>query len=691
MSFFKPFGLLTLVCAVQLAYAQPQEMIDPELDDAEFAKVVVALAMQSYLNNPKGEINPRMEYIVGYTDTGVPITNRRKGVIEMGKRLAKLMLEREEKLVREGKMKPRKRPLTWEQREALIAEQIAKHGPITTKTFIIPGTTPEQSEQIHQENTGIKVTKNIHGHPKDQYVLDTDTLIQISDQTENIDTVAKTDFAAVEVFHTERRFEKNPFEDYQEEQTTTVDEPTSAEEIYKSYFPDEFKTPIRPISWIDRLSSFFVSKAFASELDPRTLFTEKELKEMRKTKKAIEEKNVEKTQKDLLGTSPTISPEMMNKAKEMAEVIRSRPLDVRPAIEVVDHRLSDKLTAKNGVLVLKEQPDHMTVEGQDELTFIFISYSLSDKVLMDIFKRHQNRKDVQIVMRGIPDGQNIATGVKRIQNMVIDMDPQPNVIIDPTLFTHFSVKSVPTVVRASVGKEQSELDRKNGHLSLIAKVEGLHNDQWLLDRIEQGHKGDLGQQGTIYEIAERDMIEEMKERVAKIDWSEKKEAAIKRFWGNQTFVELSQSRKDSVRELDPSVIVTQDMKDANGLVIHKAGTRINPLAIRDFNSMLVIFDPTDPQEREIIDQLRSQWSKEPFKERIFIASKMDKEEGWDAYEKYTDWLDAPLYLLMSDVARRFHIKSTPTLVTADNDRDVFLIEEIAVPVKEDKEVNHAKN
>ena len=689
MSSFKSLAFVVLSLATSTIHAQePAENI---FEDMTFAQTVMALGLEQYLTNARGEITPRFEEIVGYTDTGVPITQRRRGVARMGIRLAKLMLEREEQLVREGKMKPRKRPLTWEQREAIIAERIAKTGPITTETFIIPGTTPEQSKKIHSDEVGMIIKTDHQGQTMARYVDEEGNDVTSTQDTKplNPNGHQESQFKAVSIQTNERHFQLEN-NDENESIAPQNSEPVSAEELYRQYFPDEYRSSDKKdkVSFYESVLSYFVSPAYAEQkqVDKR-FFSHEEMKAFKADKDQIEKNARSKKTEGFIKDVQTVTPEMMDKAKALSEVIRTKPIDLYSAVESLDPNVAQSLTEKNGKLVFKNESNVDASKELEKITLIFISYSLSERQLLNIFHRNLGRHDVQFVMRGVPEGQDIAKGAKKLQKLAQSLEPQPNIVIDPTLFTYFDVKAVPTVVRATVRKEQSEVDRKNGHLSLIAKVEGLHNDEWIKQRIQSGEQGNLGQQGEIFEIAEPDMIEEMKRRVAQIDWDAKKREAIKRFWKNQTFLTLKQANRARVREIDPSLVVTEDIHDANGLLIHKAGTVVNPLSMQEFNSMLVIFDPTDKNERDIIDELKKKWSKEPYKNRIFIASSMDKQRGWEAYEELTNWLDEPLYMLMPDVKTRFQIEATPSLVTADNQRDVFVIEEIPVPVKEAKEAS----
>ena len=212
-------------------------------------------------------------------------------------------------------------------------------------------------------------------------------------------------------------------------------------------------------------------------------------------------------------------------------------LDANPEIYAVIPDADKKLQKLRGDLFEIAPPN-----PQGEQTYIFVSYSLSEEVLKDIMLRHGNRSDVTVVMRGVPDGMNVPDGVKKMQLLATSITPAASLIIDPPLFDEYDIQQVPAVVR--VGRTPSKLDMNlkdpNGrrYAPMVAKVTGLHNDEWLLDQIENGERGDLGVRGDVKEIAEPNLIDEMKRRVALIDWQKKKEEALQRFWKNQKFRKL---------------------------------------------------------------------------------------------------------------------------------------------------------
>lgn len=359
-----------------------------------------------------------------------------------------------------------------------------------------------------------------------------------------------------------------------------------------------------------------------------------------------------------------------NVVDALIDMLESNP-EIYAAIPDADKRLQQL----SGKLIDDNLPD-----SKGEATYIFVSYSLSEDVLKDIVERHKGRNDVTLVMRGVPQGMNIPEGIRKMQTIANSVEPIASVIIDPALFREYGIKQVPAVVR--VGRAPSALtlspDMKQGRkfAPLIAKVAGLHNDKWLMEKIEAGKKGDLGVQGFLSEIEEPDLIDEMKKRVALIDWEQKKEEAVKRFWKGQTFDVLPTAELHRVREIDPTILVEKDLKDLAGNYIRKAGDRVNPLQIRPFTQTLLIFNPVSEEEMIRVETFLSERSQQGLAAPVMIATQIDKAKDWDGYKELTDRLDAHVFLLTPEVKQRWCIEKTPSVVTADNRRHVFLVQEL---------------
>ena len=367
-----------------------------------------------------------------------------------------------------------------------------------------------------------------------------------------------------------------------------------------------------------------------------------------------------------------------NALNALAAILDSNP-EIYAAIPDADKRLA-RLQGK----VIDIAPPNPL----GEQTFIFISYSLSDSEIKSILERQKSRKDVTLVMRGVPDGMNIPDGVQRIQNLAAEVKPPVPIIIDPALFREYGISRVPAVVRAMRSPEPlgitPDQTKPRRIATLVAKVEGLDNDEWLKTQIEAGERGNLGIQGNTKEIAEPDLIEEMKRRVALIDWQKKKDEAVKRFWKKKEFKVFPTASEERLREIDPTILVEKDLTDLAGRPIRKAGDRVNPLQIRPFTQTMIIFNPVSEDEMERVEALRARLREEGRRNVVLIATQIDKKADWDGYVALTDRLDSHVYLMTPEVEYQWRIEKTPAVVTADNSRHVFLVRELG-PIEPKKE------
>lgn len=309
-------------------------------------------------------------------------------------------------------------------------------------------------------------------------------------------------------------------------------------------------------------------------------------------------------------------------------------------------------------------------------TFVFISRSLGTSALKSIFTTLSGDKDAVAVFRGVPEGDKIDQGLWDIQAMAKQFSPPPNIILDPTLFRDYHVTQVPVVI---VTDEQSTDFLDSGNPSkVVARVDGLSDPAWLRSKVKQGQTGDLGHQGPVASISEPDLIEVMKAKMANIDWESKKKKAVANFWAHQHFQTLTPATKPRTRKIDPTVVVTQDIKSPDGTVIAAKGTRINPLNIRPFDEVVVVFDPLDKKGMaQLKEELPAIKTAAKNLHILYIATRFDKDAGWDSYKATADLFDAPVYLLTSDVLLRFKLEHTPSVITSDPDRKVFVVRELA--------------
>jgi conjugal transfer pilus assembly protein TraW len=310
----------------------------------------------------------------------------------------------------------------------------------------------------------------------------------------------------------------------------------------------------------------------------------------------------------------------------------------------------------------KQSRNQQAVNTSKPLTVMFISFSLGEVALKGIFQEASGRDDVLLVLRGPKPQQKLPQLFAELKTLLKGVDPVPNIVIDPTRFQKYAVTTVPEIVVEDYGKS-------------YLQVKGVTSLDWVKAQLEQNRQGDLGRFGQIYDIAEIDMLQEIKTRLAGIDWKQKKQQALARFWQKREFEELPKAIEDRERLVDLTVTAPRDLSAPNGNLIVRAGQTVNPLEKMAFGLCLLVFDGSDPAQIERVKRLSCQDSKA---RRMYLATQLPRQDGWEALKTLETSLNAPVYLLTPDVRQRFQLQNVPALIEQSGNRVV--VRESKVPV-----------
>ncbi|OAI06849.1 conjugal transfer protein, partial [Methylomonas methanica] len=231
-------------------------------------------------------------------------------------------------------------------------------------------------------------------------------------------------------------------------------------------------------------------------------------------------------------------PDWLNSQDEQLDVKRQvqQVLDASQAIQT--EALSTRLpTVASGL---------PTPTSNKPLTLLFVSFSLGESALKGIVEEAAGRDDVLLVFRGPKPGQKLPALMADLKRLLKGIDPLPNIVIDPTRFQRWSVSSVPDIVVEQEGKSRLH-------------VRGVSSLSWLDEQIKAGKQGDLGALGDVGEITEIDLLEEIKRRMAAIDWKQKQQQAISRFWAQQKFEVLPVAQANRDRTVDLTITAPRDL------------------------------------------------------------------------------------------------------------------------------------
>lgn len=404
---------------------------------------------------------------------------------------------------------------------------------------------------------------------------------------------------------------------------------------------------LNPLNSPEMDTSFNAAPAYELTAEDQALIQQgqqlkKPLEALETADKALIESAISQKQTPL----PAIDAQLMQRRVEIAEAALSAPPTE-----------NKRLSAPS--LYLADQPQLL----------LFASRSLSQSGLQELLESAAHTPNTTVVLRGIPQGMTLGEGLFWIQKLAARQQPMPYIVLDPLLFQRYQVTSVPTVIALP------PTAATHGFHPPLARVQGIHDANWLRLQLAAGKRGDLGLQGPVREIKEPDLIGVMQTRLSQIDWQQKKQAALARFWQQPHFYTLSAAPKKRQRVLDPTVVVTETIQTADGQVIAPKGARINPLSLRPFTQTVVVFDPLVPKQQPLIQQALLKIQPVAGHRVMYIATQFDREAGWAGYEALTEQLQAPVFLLTPDVLERFELQHTPSIITAQGKQ--FVIEELA--------------
>jgi conjugal transfer pilus assembly protein TraW len=277
---------------------------------------------------------------------------------------------------------------------------------------------------------------------------------------------------------------------------------------------------------------------------------------------------------------------------------------------------------------------------------VFISLSIGSSVLKGLFEEASGQKDVVLIFRGPKPDQKLPQLLAELKPLIKGIDPVPNIVIDPTRFQKWAVTTVPEIIVEEQGRA-------------TIRVKGVSSLDWVRSQQALGRQGDLGQFGETYAIAEIDLLAEIKQRLAHIDWPKQQQQAIARFWQNRQFEVLPEAQENRDRLIDLTVTAPRDLVGPNGQLIIPAGLTVNPLDKIPFGLCLKVFDGSDKAQFELIRQLSCQDNNTRV---LYVATQFNRAAGWEGLKKLETTLKAPVYLLTADVQQRFQLQAVPSLV-----------------------------
>lgn len=191
----------------------------------------------------------------------------------------------------------------------------------------------------------------------------------------------------------------------------------------------------------------------------------------------------------------------------------------------------------------------------------------------------------------------------------------------------------------------------------------------------QVHALDLGVYGKSYPISEPDFLVEIQnianQKVTSGEWKKQEIEAVARgrryFERPPAVAGIRTATKGRVRQFDPSITLSEDLRDADGRLIFAAGTRVNPADISPFPGALLFLSGDDKRQVALAEKLIKQKG---------ATLKVILVDGSPA-ELMRKWERAVYFDQAGAGVRRFGLDTVPALISQLNPTDRFLtIEEI---------------
>ncbi|EIC1586300.1 conjugal transfer protein [Escherichia coli] len=285
---------------------------------------------------------------------------------------------------------------------------------------------------------------------------------------------------------------------------------------------------------------------------------------------------------------------------------------------------------------------------------IFASFSMPDYVMEDLLRTASEHK-ARVVFNGLKKGTTRLTETQAAINqfLVKAKIESPLITIDPDSFSQYQINQVPTIISKETNR--------------FAKMVGSFNIDYFVREIAQKPDQDLfPSAGTTYPVEEKSIIKELEERSQQYDWEGAKKRAVADTWKNQWMINLPPAAEHKEWMIDPTVRVTQDIKDKQGRVIASAGELINPLGRFPQNLTMIIFDPMNPGQLE--------WAEKQYRLRLGsgqvmpMFTRIGQDNGWDHLNDLREKFNGKVFKVNEQIITRFHIKNTPALISTENDK-----------------------
>jgi conjugal transfer pilus assembly protein TraW len=197
----------------------------------------------------------------------------------------------------------------------------------------------------------------------------------------------------------------------------------------------------------------------------------------------------------------------------------------------------------------------------------------------------------------------------------------------------------------------------------------------LVGGFETAAATDFGKYGQTFIIAEESFIAMLKKRLDNIDLEQEKQkiqARAKTQVENPNPVSsISPATQSRIFYFDPSYILDKDAILPCGKILHKAGTKVNPLERMDLNRRMFFIDARQETQIFWLKEMLNNPLPKQIEDRVILIGgnifKLKENLG----ENHTDKI---YFDQVGELTTKFGIKATPAIVMQDGSR--LKIEEV---------------
>lgn len=289
---------------------------------------------------------------------------------------------------------------------------------------------------------------------------------------------------------------------------------------------------------------------------------------------------------------------------------------------------------------------------------IFVSFSMSQDALRNAFLRAK-QQGAQVYFNGLHPGHRMINETMNLVRMIgQDIENPPMTRFHPEAFDKYGVEQVPTILY------------RDG--TQYALASGILNLGWVKAELEKRSESvNLGSFGPTSKVIEKSIIEEMKERMAGIDWSAKQKKAVDTYWQKRAFELLPRATEDKTWFIDPTVKAASDIKTPRDELLARKGQIINPLANRADNLTIIVFDAQD--DEQILWLTNHLQGLEVQGQLMLITTQIDKHDGWKHLERLMKQYRQRIYLLPKEMIEKFQLTGVPAKISTELDKDLLKI------------------